>query len=468
MAVAAADPAALAMGVRSGMKLAQAQAMLPGLHVLHADPEGDRAALDRLAAWCLGFAPLTAPDPPDGIWIDATGSAHLHGGEAALLAVLTERLAQRGIAARAAIADTPGAAHALARFAGPTVSVVPPGGCEAAIDVLPIAALRLGPETVETLHRLGFELIGQLLATPRGPLVRRFGTDVVLRLDQALGRVAETIEPVFPPELPSHRLAFAEPLLTPEAIALVITRLVETVCPVMEAAGRGARQLQLLFERVDGSLQRIDIGTARPSRDGRHLARLLQERIEQVDPGLGIEAMRLIVPLTEKLAYSQPPAGLDQADTIAAEEEIATLVDRLENRLGAGRVYRVIPVESDVPERSVRQVHPLVAPARMGWPPLLPRPTRLFDPPQPVDAMALLPDQPPVAFTWRRRRHRVRRADGPERVFGEWWRRTTEVTAVRDYFAVEDEDGRRFWLFRRGDGANPETGDRQWFLHGLF
>ncbi len=463
--VAAADNAARTLGIHAGMKLAQAQAIAPGLTVMPAAPAEDAAALAQLAAWCLHYAPLTAPDAPDGIWIDATGCTHLHGGERAMLADLVRRLASTGIAAHAAIADTPGAAHAAARFRGEPVVVVMTNGAESVLAGLPVAALRLATDTVDGLRRLGLERIGDLLAIPRAPLARRFGPEIALRLDQALGRVFEPIAPVHPPEVFSARLAFTEPLLTPEAFAAVIAQLAAQICTALENAGQGARRLDLLFERVDGTVQAIRIGTARPSRDARHLGRLLAERIEQVDPGLGVEAMRLVVARADPLAYAQTGALAGDGE---AEPDVSALVDRLANRLGADHVYRVAPVESDVPERSVRRVAALAPPATATWPPSLPRPARLLSPPQPVQAMALLPDQPPVAFTWRRIRHRVRRADGPERITGEWWKRDGERRTVRDYFAVEDEAGRRYWLFRRGDGRDPATGDLRWFLHGMF
>lgn len=375
---------------------------------------------------------------------------------------------------------------------GGAIIIAPVGEAEPALAPLPIEALRLPPETTDGLRLLGFERIAQLAATPRAPLTRRFGPLAATRLDQALGKVFEPIEPVVPPELPQAHLAFVEPLLTAEAFASVIARLVGTVCTELEKTGRGARRLDLLFHRVDGSVQCLRIGTARPSRDARHLARLLDERLERVDPGLGVEAMRLTVPLAEPLAYAQAAAALAPANDGGVD--VSALVDRLENRLGPARVWRAAPVESDVPERSVRRVPAVgarddarwdaarrggdatrrggegrtAAPPRTSWPADLPRPVRLLDPPQPVDAMALLPDQPPVAFTWRRVRHRVRRADGPERIAGEWWKRAGEMRSVRDYFRVEDEEGRRFWLFRRGDGDDPATGDLRWFLHGFF
>ncbi len=462
--VAAADAAAVALGLRAGMPLAQARALIPDLSVHPAAPDAEAALLRQFAGWGLRYTPLAAPDPPDGIWLDVTGSTHLLGGEIRLLRDLTSRLAARGMEARASIADTPGAAHAMARFG--TASRIPPAATRAAIDPLPIAALRLAEETCQGLRLLGFERIGQLLATERAPLVRRFGARVATRLDQALGAVFEPIIPVNPPELIQARLTFIEPLLTEAAFATVIARLTTSVCATLETTGQGARRLDLLFERVDGSLHPLRIGTARPSRDARHLARMLGERLERVDPGLGVEVMRLIVVQADTLPHTQTEAPIDGADPGGAD--IAELVDRLSNRLGPDRVYRAAPVESDVPERAVRRIPALRPPARTSWPADWPRPVRLLDPPQPVEAMALLPDQPPVAFTWRRVRHRVRHADGPERIAGEWWKRDGEIRSVRDYFRVEDDDGRRFWLFRRGDGDDPATGDLRWFLHGFF
>jgi protein ImuB len=282
------------------------------------------------------------------------------------------------------------------------------------------------------------------------------------RLDQALSREAEPMTPIVPPDTPQARLAFPEPLLSAESFVAVIGRLVRRVCRVLEQTGLGARHLDLVFARVDGTVAAIRVGTARPSRDARHLGRLLEEQVETIDPGLGVDAVQLVVPFAEPLAYSQTA-------TLAADPEadMAVLVDRLANRLGAEKLWRAAPVESGVPERSVRRVSAVAPPGKAAWP-AWPRPTRLIHPPQPVEMMSVMPDHPPVAFTWRRHRHRVRRADGPERVTGEWWQRDAEIGAVRDYWQVEDEIGRRFWLYRRGDGQEAATGDLRWFLHGVF
>ena len=462
--IAAVDAVAAGLGLRAGMPLAQARALTPALAVHEAEPAADADALQRLAGWCLRYAPLVAVDPPDGVWIDITGCAHLHGGETALRRDLLSRLDTQGLLARAAIADTPGAAHAMARFGDPARAIVPLEGTAAALADLPLAALRLPDDVQEGLRLLGFARIGHLAATPRAPLTRRFGPIVATRLDQALGAVSEPIVPIVPAGMVQARLGFVEPLLTAEAFSTVIAELAGTVCGALEQAGQGARRLDLLFERVDGSVQCLRVGTARPSRDARYLGRMLDERLERIDPGLGVEAMHLVAPLVEPLTHEQARLG----GAAERERDIAPLVDRLGNQLGAERVYRATPVESDVPERSTRRVPALLPRRGISWPGDLPRPVRLLDPPQPVDAMALLPDHPPIAFTWRRVRHRVRHADGPERIAGEWWKRGGEMRSVRDYFRVEDEDGHRYWLFRRGDGEDRVTGDMRWFLHGFF
>jgi protein ImuB len=464
LVVTAADAPARALGLRPGMALAEAQALVPDFAVAPADPAGEAAGLARLAAWCLRYAPLAAPDPPDGLWIDIAGAAHLAGGEAALLDDLRRRLGAMGLAARVAVAETPGAAWALARFGADPAAVVPLGGVMAALAPLPPAALRLGPEAVALLGRLGIARIDALAALPRGPLARRCGAAVPARLDQALGRAPEPIVPVLPPAAPAARADFPEPLLDAAPLGAAIEALAAQVCARMEAGGVGARRLDLRFERLDGTAAAIRIGTARASRAPAHLARLLRERLETIDPGLGVAALALVVTRAEPLGAEQAAALGAGADT----PDLADLVDRLANRLGTGRVWQAAPVESTVPERAVRRMAPLASGGGRGWPGGLPRPARLLSPPQPIEALALLPDHPPAAFTWRHRRFRVRRADGPERIWGEWWRRDAEVPAARDYWRVEDEAGRRFWLYRRGDGVAAESGDLRWFLHGVW
>ncbi len=458
--IAGVDRAAAALGLRPGLTVAHAQALVPDLHVVEAAPEAEGAELTRLAAWCLRYAPVVAADPPDGIWIDVAGAAHLVGGEEALLDDLVDRFARAGVAARAAIADTPGAAWALARFGG--LRRADPWDLPGVLEPLPVAALRLPAATVDALRRLGIERIGEVLAMPGAPLSRRLGLDVRRRLDQALGLMPEPIVPLIPAETVRRRLAFPEPIGAPETLARVTARLCADLCRDLEARELGVRRLDLVFGRVDGGTRAVRVATARPTRDLAHLARLLTDGLEEVDPGFGIEEAVLAATRVEPL-----PPGQTQARGIAGADsppDLGPLVDVLAARLGPARVYRQAAVESDIPERSVTRVPPLAPPTGAGWPGGVGRPVRLIDPPEPVGVTALLPDNPPVAFTWRSLRRKVVRSDGPERVLGEWWRTADEAASFRDYYRVEDERGQRYWLFR---DAPADQGGR-WFLHGLF
>jgi len=463
--VFAADQAARAAGLHPGVDATKARILVPGLTMHEAKPAEDQAGLTRLAAWALRrYAPIVAADPPDGLVIDATGCAHLYGDEAAMLADLRHRLAHFGCDSSVAMADCRGAAHALARFGGGPILIVPPGGAAAALHPLPLAALRLPAALVVDLGRLGFERIGDLLSQPRAPLTLRFGPALWRRIDQALGRVAEPIEPHRPPEAPEASRVFAEPIATPPAIAQVIGVLTAVVCEQLCARGLGARRLDLLLYRIDRRILTIRAGTAQPVRDSDRLARLLTDKIETIDPGLGIERMELVAVRTEPLAASQTLNSL----TATPEPDITPLIDLLANRLGSDHVYRVAAVESDVPERTTTRAAPVGPGIRVDWPVLWPRPPRLLPYPERIETIAALPDHPPVTFRWRGVRHRVRCADGPERVFGEWWKRDAELAAVRDYFRVEDEAGSRFWIYRTGDGEDMATGSHDWFLHGIF
>jgi protein ImuB len=463
--VLAADAAALALGIYPGLPAAEARAHSAALVVADADLAGDAQHLDRLALWALRrYAPVVAADPPDGLVLDVTGAAHLWGGEPALLLDMVQRLAEVGLAAQAAMAGSWGAAHALARYVARPTLAIGSDAALAALAGLPVNALRLPPETTKALGVMGIDTIADLEATPRGPLALRFGPLVTQRLDQALGRTAEPIAPVEAPALIQVRRAFAEPIAAPETLARYTLKLVEALCLALEAKGLGARTLDLRFHRVDNRIEAIRVGTAVPVRDVRRLTRLLCDKLETIDPGFGVETMVLAAPLAERRLPS--PIANDLVD--AAAPDVSDLVDTLANRSGAHRLYRLAPAQSDVPERSVRKLEPGAPATGQTWPQRWPRPARLLSHPERIETVALLPDQPPVSFTWRGVRRRVRRADGPERIFGEWWRRDGERDGVRDYFQIEDEAGERFWVFRRGDGERAHTGDLSWWLHGLF
>ncbi|AMX97884.1 MULTISPECIES: DUF6504 family protein [Mesorhizobium] len=463
--VVATDRAAVEAGLRVGMPATKAQALVQGLAVMDAEPEADAEALERLALWALRrYAPIVAVDPRDGLVMDTTGADHLHGGEQLMLADMVERLSQVGFSARAAIADSWGAAYAVARYVKQTVSVVAINATQDAILPLPIAALRLPDAIVRGLQVLGFDRVGELLQQPRAPLTLRFGPELGRRLDQAAGRLAEPIEPVRSADVVEVKRAFGEPIGAAETIARYVGKLVQALCAELEGKGLGARRLDLLLYRVDNRIEAVRVGMALPVRDVKRLTRLLCDKIETVDPGFGIELMRLSAPVAEPLTPRQTISSLiEQQDA-----DISDLIDILGNRVGEERLYRFAPVASDVPERSFRRVAPASAETGQAWPDHWPRPARLFAVPELIEAIALLPDHPPASFTWRGIRRRVKRADGPERVFGEWWKRDAELAAVRDYFQVEDEAGERFWIYRAGDGEDAATGSHLWFLHGIF
>ena len=499
--LAAVNPAAASAGLALGMPLADALSFLPTLATRPAEPQADAAALLRLAEWCRRYSPWTAPDGGDGVKIEITGCAHLWGGELQLAADLARRLARQYIAHRIAIAGTLGAAFALARFAATDGQPALPASDEERVTLapLPVEALRLDPATVTGLRRVGLKHIGELYPMPRDALARRFGESVARRLDQALGAEPEPISPLGEAPVRRVRLSFAEPILDPADFALAIERLTGDLVERLAREGMGARRLDLAFHRVDGQVEYIRIGTARPSRDPKHLGGLLAAKLETVDPGLGVEDMILALYAAEPLAAEQ--IDFNNAPGEAAAD-IAPLLDRLGARLGLDALHHLEPRASHIPERASVYISAeeksAVIPGRAGgtnpeplntglWnmgsgsrpsgdpgmtgigavPEKPPRPIRLFRPPEPVEAAWLLPDDPPFHFTWRRRLHRVKEADGAERIAEEWWvaGASLDAGAIRDYYRVEDEEGRRFWLFRAGLPGDPPP---RWFLHGLF
>ena len=462
--VTAACPVALELGLRPGMAAAHARALITDLEVCDAEPEADRAWLDRLALHAVShWTPTACPLDSNGLWLDLTGTTHLFGGEARFCRRLLRFLERLGFTASIAVAGTPGAAHALARYGGEAVTLLPPGTESQAIADLPLAALRLEPEALASAARFGLERIADLYPMPRGPLAKRLGLATVRRLDQARGLLAEPIVPVVPFEAPRAERRLLEPIGTAEAITQVIADLVDDLALQLQERGLGLRGALLTCRLVDGSEQRVAIGTSRATRDAAHMKRMLSMRLERIDPGLGIEAMSLNTPRVEALTAQTLEAGLG---TSARTPDIAPLVDQLTGRIEPDTPFRLSSQESDVPERAVQRVEALAKPS--GWP-AWKRPVRMLKRPELLShVVALLPDHPPRRFTWRGTAYRVVAGDGPERIHGEWWRNTHELWAVRDYFRVEAEGGERFWLFRRGDGVDEQTGNLSWYMHGMF
>ena len=465
-------------GLALGQTLTAARSVCPELVPIDADPVADEAALGRLAAWCERYTPMAAPDPPEGVWLDITGCTAVFATEAELVGDLGERLRRNGISCRIAVADTPGAAWALARAhaaASPSSPSSPSshdggdegGGEQIALADLPITCLRLETGVVTGLRRLGLRTVKDLLRIPRSQITARFGAMPVLRLDQALGQVEEAIDWPRPPIEWHERLAFVEPIGTSEDLGRALARLTERLCARLGEQDKGGQRFVARFFRVDDVVPGIAVSTALPVRDPAYLTKLLSEKLDTVDPGFGIEVIALEAEIVARLQTSQTQlmAGTDALDGVAG------VVDTLSNRLGVDRVSRVAPYESHVPERSVRRVPPLPV-KQPSWvnDPASPRPIRLLRRPEEIDVIAPIPDDPPIRFSWRGVAHRVRAAAGPERIAAEWWRGKRsgrpETDLIRDYYRVEDSDGARFWIFRAGLHGQERT--PRWYLHGLF
>jgi protein ImuB len=470
------NAAAWRCGLAAGELLSGARAKALDLQSRDADPAADAAALRQLALWCLRYTPVVAPwdaaNGTDGLVLDISGCAHLFGGEAALLDDLASRLRRAGLQPRLAVADTAGAAWAVARF-GDADMIVPPGDQESAMRGLPLAALRLDADAQATLCRLGFRRIGELMRQPRAPLVARFGAALLARLDQALGHMAEPLSPLQPP--PSYRAqtSFAEAITTQAHVVEAATRLLRRLLQDLDRDAAGARLLRLLLFRPDGGALSLEIGLAAPSRDVAHIARLIAMRLDRLPAGLetdfGYDAAAIHVLAAERIAGRQTSLGI-----VAEAGEpagLAALIDRLEHRLGSGSVRRLHPQQSHIPERAVA-VRCAAGSAAPDWrietpfgarPPLL-----LAAPEEAVEIMAVVPEGPPRRFRWRGVLHDVAHAQGPERIAAEWWRLEPAAgKEERDYYVVEDTAGRRFWLFRAGLYGEGRPAPR-WFVHGVF
>ena len=480
------DAAARARGLREGGRVVDARAIHPDLRVAPADARGDAEALARMALWARRWCPWTAPDGADAIALDVTGAAHLLGGEASLLADVEERLAGLGHGVRTALAPTRGAAWALARH-GEARAICGPGDLDARLAPLPVRALRLDEEIDRLLDRLGLRTVGALAALPRAALMRRFAAleadrNPLVLLDRATGRLAEPLGAPPDPERFEARARLAEPVLD---VSPHLPDLAERLCADLARVGRGARLLRLVIYRVDGEWRGAAAATARATRDPSHVLRLLGAKLDRLDPGLGLDLATLGAPLTEPLALRQE--GLEGGRD--PEADLAGLLDRLAARLGAGRVAWPARRESHLPER-VEAWRPALGGAAgpppasgpgsaIGPPPALgpppapglaigrERPIRLLDPAEEVRVLYVVPEGPPERFVWRRAAHRTLRYEGPERIAPEWWR-ARPGTRLRDYYKVEVEDGRRFWLYREGVEGDRRGDEPLWFLHGFF
>jgi protein ImuB len=473
--ISALNAAAARAGLTQGELLSNARSKVLDLQVRDADPAADAAALEKLGLWCVRYTPTVSAwneaSGADGLFLDVEASSHLFGGEAKLLAELLTRLKGFGLPARLAIASTPGAAWALARYGKEQTAILASGREADALRPLPLAALRLPDEALILARRLGLRRISDVMEKPRAPLAHRFGAALIRRLDQALGHSPEPLPALVPPPVYETRGNFVDPISSAEHIVEAVSRLFTRLSDDLIHDGKGARTLRLMLFRTDGETRHIDVGLAAPTRDTAHITRLIELRLDRVaddlDAGLGFEAMGLHVLTAEPLTEQQ--AALSTQGDGPASDGLATLIDRLEQRLGSGSVVKLTPRESHIPERAVVRSAASDGPALRfdsTNSPLAPRPLFLFERPEEAHVLALIPEGPPRQFRWRGVLHQIVSSEGPERIAPEWWRRDANTALERDYYAVEDENGWRFWLYR--DGHYGEGTTPRWFLQGVF
>jgi protein ImuB len=468
-------------GARIGARLTDARALDPALIAVTADPGGDALLVEKLASRAGRWSPLVEVDGPDGLRLDVTGVAHLFGGEEALIRDVRRRFAGLGFTTRVAIAPTAAAAWAFSHFGGDKLAP------------LHVSALRLDADTVRTLERLGLKTIGALMELPRLALARRFrdGEDVVDALDRALGRKTEPLTPLAENAPARTSLRLEEPATHPEAASQALEKLIPKLVEQLQQRHLGARRLSLLGYRVDGSVAVASVATAIPSREPKHLQRLLADKAAALDPEFGFDAFALQADWAESLAAAQDSL----VEEPGGERDLARLVDRLTVKLGPNAVRRPQPFESHLPERAngwVAAVANSPSPPRGGEKeprggrergrsaasPLSPtplpqegeglfRPQRLLDRPEAIAVIYATPEGMPRRFVWRRAVHDIARVEGPERIAPEWWREHS-TARLRDYYRVEDQVGRRYWIYREGLVGDGRGGIPNWYLHGLF
>jgi len=448
------------MGVFPGMVVADARAQLPQL-LIRDEPEAMAArVLKSLAVYCIRYTPVVAVDQDEGLLFDISGCTHLWGGESSYLTAISTRFKELSYHIRVGIADTVGLAWALSRF-GSGNEIVGAAESRSRMGLLPPAALRIDPESVDRLNRLGLKSIRQFWSFPREALRRRFGQAILDRLDQAEGRKPEWLEPVLSPPEYEERLPCLEPIRTRNGIEIAMDRLLQTLCERLQGEGKGLRQLLFSGFGIDGEYSSIRVGTLRPSASPIHLRKMLGEQLEKFEPGAGIELFSMVPSQLEPLHTGQHKLWSDSASL--AGQELSEMMDRIAGRLGPNRIRRFRQAEHHWPENAIEEIPVLENEEAINWRRGLMRPLHLFKTPEPVQVTAPIPDYPPMLFHFRGRLHRIRKADGPERIETEWWLQEGEH---RDYYAVEDEEGKRYWLFRTGH-YDPEK-NNQWFLHGLF
>jgi len=475
--VACADERAAAKGVCVGMSLAHARALLKGTPVWEKPftPVEDARRLRRLARWAQRFSPVVAADEPDGLLLDMAGCEELFGSDERMVALVETSLARWKLPARLALAPTVGCAWAVSRFSADRIKIVARERIREELAPLSVAGLRIDPTFVSALNEVGIERIGSLFDVPRAELACRFGADLLRRLDQATGCANETITPIRTATPIEAIRAFDGPVTSLEAITVTVRELLFALVLQLEERACGVRTLDMVWERISAEPARVSMMLTYPSSDAQHLWSLLKAKIERIHMGYGVEAITLRASRFGPLSTRQ--MGFDhggKGKSHPREADCGELLDRLMDRLGPRAVCALTAAETYVPE----EAFPLcawspnqgqVAPPANIDPTVsrdhAPRPSQLFDVPEPVRVMSLVPEGPPSWVHWRGRDSPVHCAGGPERIALPWWRSIGSTSSspdlARDYYEVEDDQGRWLWVFQ-------DRATRNWFVQGLW
>lgn len=459
MMITSASPAAEAQGIRPGMPVADAKAIVTSLQVFDDQPERGAQLLKALGEWCIRYTPVAGIHLPDGLILDVSGCSHLWGGERPYLKEIITKLRAIGYDVRGAMADTIGTAWAISRY-GQITPIIDSGEQAAALMPLPPAALRLEEDIIARLQKLGLYQIGSFINMPRSVLRRRFGQELLLRLGQALGQETEAIELLYPVSPYEERLPCLEPIRTATGIEIAVKTLLEQLCLRLRKEGKGLRTAILKGYRVDNRMVQADIGTSRASHNVEHLFGLFELKIPSIEPALGIELFTLEALKVEDVASSQEVLWI--ANPGLKAPAVAELLDRLAGKIGEESIRRYLPTEHYWPERSISPAASLEEKPATAWRTDKPRPVQLLSKPEPIEVTAPIPDYPPMLFRYKGKLHEIRKADGPERIEREWW---LDGGEHRDYYNVEDAEGQRYWLFRSGHYSGNQS---QWFIHGFF
>lgn len=459
MIITGVNSIAFRSGIQTGMVLADARAIYPDLEVQDDKPELAGKLLKRLAEWCIRFSPMVAVDLPDGLLIDASGCSHLWGGDENYVTDLIRKLNGRGYNVRVAMADTAGAAWAMARY-GNHPLIIEKGKTRECLLPLPPESLRLETEIIDKLHRLGLHQVRQFIEMPRASLRRRFGPALLQRIDNALGQEIEMINPVQPPEPYQERLPCLEPITTASGIEIALKETLTALCHRLQQEQKGLRIAIFKGYRIDGKTEKIEINTNRPSYHVHHLFKLFDLKIQTIEPGLGIELFCLEAPVVED--YVAPQGKMWENIGGLDDIRLSELLDRLAGRIGKDVIHRYLPAEHYWPERAICEATSIGDKTCTEWRTDKTRPLRLLATPEKIEVSAPIPDYPPMLFRHQGKVHKIARADGPERIEQEWW---LQHGQHRDYYRVEDDLGQRYWIFRLGHYDDKVY---QWFLHGYF